>query len=193
MNSIWAPWGFVFVIIWITCNRTENSGCEPHHESETKCKAFDRKISFACIWMKINFNYKNFALSLAFIMRIKATRKCNTNCKADTTWKSWLCETLRTTRQKPTKQGCNRGQLFRSYWNSSARCSIIVRGPLQFSRLTRKWPIRVNWAPKLKARTLSFSEPSLLLSSEILFRSIGVIVEVYRRGVGTRLDLYMRR
>ena len=31
------------------------------------------KISFVCIWMKTNFHNKNFALSLAFIMRFKGT------------------------------------------------------------------------------------------------------------------------
>ena len=51
------------------------SCCEPHYESEAKCKTFHMKISFVCIWMKTNFHNKNFALSLAFIMRFKATRK----------------------------------------------------------------------------------------------------------------------
>ena len=51
------------------------SCCEPHYESEAKCKAFHMKISFDCIRMKTNFHTKNFALSLTFIMRLKATRK----------------------------------------------------------------------------------------------------------------------
>ena len=45
------------------------------YESEAKCKTFHMKISFVCIWMKTYFHDKNFALSLAFIMRFKATRK----------------------------------------------------------------------------------------------------------------------
>ena len=50
-------------------NRPFPSCCEPHYESEAKCKAFQHmKINFACMWMKTNFHNKNFALSLAFIM-----------------------------------------------------------------------------------------------------------------------------
>ena len=49
--------------------------CEPHYESEVKCKAFHMKISFVCIWMKTNFYNKNFELGLAFIVRFKATQK----------------------------------------------------------------------------------------------------------------------
>ena len=43
-------------------------------KSEAKCKTFHMKISFVCIWIT-NFHNKNFALSLAFMMRLKATRK----------------------------------------------------------------------------------------------------------------------
>ena len=47
------------------------------------------------------------------------------NCKADTTWKSYLCET--STRREPVKKGRNRGQLFRPYWDSSTRCNAQIR------------------------------------------------------------------
>ena len=43
--------------------------------SEIRQKSFHMKISFVCIYMKINFHKKNFALNLAFIMRFTATRK----------------------------------------------------------------------------------------------------------------------
>ena len=56
-------------------NRPFPSCCEPHYESEAKCKAFHTKVIFVCIWVKTNFHNKNFAFSLAFIMRFKATRK----------------------------------------------------------------------------------------------------------------------
>ena len=58
-------------------NRPFPSCCEPHYESEAtcKCKAFHVKISFVCIRMKTNFHNKNFALSLVFTMKFKATRK----------------------------------------------------------------------------------------------------------------------
>ena len=56
-------------------NRPFPSCCEPHYESKAKCKIFHMKMSFVCIWMKTNFHNKSFALSLAFIMRFKATRK----------------------------------------------------------------------------------------------------------------------
>ena len=51
------------------------SCCEPHYESKAKCKTFHMKISFVCRLMKTYSHIKNFALSLAFIMRFKATRK----------------------------------------------------------------------------------------------------------------------
>ena len=44
-------------------------------ESDFKCKAFHMKISFVRIKMKTNFHNKNYALSLALTMRLKATRK----------------------------------------------------------------------------------------------------------------------
>ena len=46
--------------------------CEPHYESEAKCKSFAYANCFVC---KTNFHNKNFVLSLTFIMRLKATRK----------------------------------------------------------------------------------------------------------------------
>ena len=49
------------------------SFCEPHYKTEAKCKSFLMTISFVCKWIKTNFHNKNFALSLAFIMRFKAT------------------------------------------------------------------------------------------------------------------------
>ena len=48
---------------------------EPHYESEAKCKVFIMKISFHSYASKTNFNMKNFALSLTFIMRFTATWK----------------------------------------------------------------------------------------------------------------------
>ena len=65
---------------WTRNNRPFPSCCEPHYESEAKFKTFHMKISFVCIWMKTNFHNKNFALSLAFIMRFKATRKWSITC-----------------------------------------------------------------------------------------------------------------
>ena len=57
-------------------NRPFPSCFEPHYEStKAKCKTFHMKISFVCIGMKTNFHNKNFALSLAFVMRFKATQK----------------------------------------------------------------------------------------------------------------------
>ena len=52
-------------------NRVLPSCCEPHYKSEAKCKTFHMKTSFVCT----NFRNKNFAVSLAFIMRFKAIRK----------------------------------------------------------------------------------------------------------------------
>ena len=51
------------------------SCCGPHYESEAKCKALHIKITFVYMSMKTNFHNKKFALSLAFIMRFKATQK----------------------------------------------------------------------------------------------------------------------
>ena len=56
-------------------NRPFPTYFEAHYEREAKCKAFDMNISFVYIWMKTNFHNKNFARSLALIMRFKATRK----------------------------------------------------------------------------------------------------------------------
>ena len=56
-------------------NRPFPSCCEPHYESEAKCKVFIMKISFHSYANKTEFQMKSFALSLAFIMRFAATRK----------------------------------------------------------------------------------------------------------------------
>ena len=57
-------------------NRPFPSCFEPHYESEAKCKVFVMKISFHSYANKANFHMKSFALSLAFIVRFTATRKC---------------------------------------------------------------------------------------------------------------------
>ena len=44
-------------------------------KARLSAKAFHMKISFVCIWMKTSFHNKNFAPSLAFIMRFKTTWK----------------------------------------------------------------------------------------------------------------------
>ena len=56
-------------------NRPFPSYFEPHYESEAKCKVFVMKISFHSYANKTNFHMKSFALSLAFIVRFRATRK----------------------------------------------------------------------------------------------------------------------
>ena len=56
-------------------NRPFLSCFEPHCESEAKCKVFVMKISFHSYGNKTNFHIKSFALSLAFIVRFKATLK----------------------------------------------------------------------------------------------------------------------
>ena len=56
-------------------NRPFPSCFEPHYESEAKCKIFAMKISFHSDVKNTNFNMKIFALSLAFIVRLSATRK----------------------------------------------------------------------------------------------------------------------
>ena len=48
---------------------------EPHYESEAKCKVFVIKISRHSYPNKTNFHVKSFAFSLAFIVRLIATRK----------------------------------------------------------------------------------------------------------------------
>ena len=56
-------------------NRPFPSCFEPHC-SKAKCKVFIMKISFNSYANKTNyFHLKNFALSLAFIVRFTATRK----------------------------------------------------------------------------------------------------------------------
>ena len=59
----------------VTMNTPFPSCCEPHYESEAKCKPFNSKISFHLFANNTNFQIKNGALSLALIMRFKATRK----------------------------------------------------------------------------------------------------------------------
>ena len=50
-------------------------GCfAPHYESEAKCKVFVMKISFHSYANKTNFHMRSLALSLAFIVRLTATR-----------------------------------------------------------------------------------------------------------------------
>ena len=78
------------------------SCCEPHHESEAKCKTFHMKISFVCILMKTNFHNKNFALSLAFIIRFKATRKWSVNFHLNANYVSKFSLVL-----APTWRQCN--------------------------------------------------------------------------------------
>ena len=56
-------------------NRPFPSCFEPHYESEVNCKAFIVKLSVHSYANKTNFHMKSFALSLAFIMRFKATWK----------------------------------------------------------------------------------------------------------------------
>ena len=57
-------------------NRPFPSCFEPHYESEAKCQVFVMKISFHSYANKTSFRMKSFALSLAFIVRFTATRKC---------------------------------------------------------------------------------------------------------------------
>ena len=59
----------------VRSNRPFPSCFEPHYESEAKCKVFVMKISFHSYANKTNFYTKSFALSLAFIVRLTATRK----------------------------------------------------------------------------------------------------------------------
>ena len=56
-------------------NRPLPSCFEPCYESKALCIVFIRKISFHSHAIKTNFHMKSFALSLAFIMRYKTTRK----------------------------------------------------------------------------------------------------------------------
>ena len=57
-------------------NRPFPNCCEPHYESDAKCKVFHMKISFVhSLYYENYFHNKNFALSLTFIMRFKATKK----------------------------------------------------------------------------------------------------------------------
>ena len=62
-------------------NRPFPSCCEPHYESEAKCKVFNMKISFHSCANKTNCHMKSFALSLALIMRLTATRKWPKECR----------------------------------------------------------------------------------------------------------------
>ena len=56
-------------------NRPFLSCFDSHYESEAKCKVFVMKISFHSYANITNFHMISFALSLAFIVRFKATRK----------------------------------------------------------------------------------------------------------------------
>ena len=56
-------------------NRPFPSCFKPHYEREAKCKVFIMKKSFHSYANKTNFHVKSFALSLAFITRLTATRK----------------------------------------------------------------------------------------------------------------------
>ena len=56
-------------------NRPFPNRFEPHYESKAKSKVFIMKISFHSNANKTNFYMKNFALSLALIMKFTATRK----------------------------------------------------------------------------------------------------------------------
>ena len=48
--------------------------CTIDHESEASCIVFIIKVSFHSCVNKTNFYMKSFALSLAFVMRLEATR-----------------------------------------------------------------------------------------------------------------------
>ena len=56
-------------------NRPFPSCFEPHYDSEASCKVFIMQTTLIFIRMKTNFHNKNFARSLAVIMRFKATGK----------------------------------------------------------------------------------------------------------------------
>ena len=61
-------------------NRPISSCSEPRCESKAKCKACHMKISlfahdFHSHANKTSFHLKSFALNLAFVMKLKATRK----------------------------------------------------------------------------------------------------------------------
>ena len=44
-------------------NRPFPTCCEPHYESEAKCKTIHTKISFVFLCVKTNFHNKNFQLA----------------------------------------------------------------------------------------------------------------------------------
>ena len=58
----------------VRANRPFPSCFEPHYEREAPCIGF-MKTSFHSYANKTNFHMKSFVLSLAFVMRFKATRK----------------------------------------------------------------------------------------------------------------------
>ena len=64
-------------------HRSFPSCCEPHYESEAKCKVFIVKISCFSHANKTNLHMKSFPLSLAFIMRFTATQKLPINTDVD--------------------------------------------------------------------------------------------------------------
>ena len=130
------------------------SCCEPYYEREAKCKTFRMKISFVCIWMKTNFHNKNFELSLAFIMRFKATRKwslynycsqlsfflfgryCNgwhsvqrhtgtiARRKSCISW--WVCIHRPTERKKKQSSSWNEVWFDKALWHSSLLLSFLL-------------------------------------------------------------------
>ena len=68
LGCLWTFYAFV--------NKPFPSCFEPHYESEAKCKVFVLEISFHSYANKTsNFHMKNFALSLAFIVKLRLTRK----------------------------------------------------------------------------------------------------------------------
>ena len=62
------------VTLLLLNNSIFTSCFEPHYDNETKCTVFIMKISFHSSANKPKFHTKSFVLSLAFIMRLKATR-----------------------------------------------------------------------------------------------------------------------
>ena len=61
--------------IWLRVNKPFPSCFELHYENEAKYKVFVMKISFHSYANKTYFHMKSFALSLAFVVRFKVTRK----------------------------------------------------------------------------------------------------------------------
>ena len=66
---------YITAMLTLSIARPFSSCFEPHCESEARCKVVIMKNSFYSYANKTNFNMKSFVLSLAFIMRLAATRK----------------------------------------------------------------------------------------------------------------------